>query len=234
MIDRALNLTPCDAELIARKAASYQAAGNLESAGNLLEPLRLQPDEPDIFITQMEQLLYEHRYQPVIAALEMALAKPSPLVGQRIGLYYVVLGLAQERAGNSPAARATYAEGREKLEKLRQRDGDSKELAAGLAFIYAGLRERDSALREVQNFAEQTAKNAVMTNVSQTTLAKVQTQLGETDSALASLSHLLEKPGADWFSRTPLTAVLLRFDPIWDPLRNDPRFQKLAGAPAPK
>jgi serine/threonine-protein kinase len=110
---------------------------------------------------------------------------------------------------------------------MRQRDGDSKEFAAGLAFIYAGLGERDSALREVQNFTERTAKNAVMTNVSQTTLAKVQTQLGETDSALASLSHLLEKPGADWFSRTPLTAGLLGLDPIWDPLRNDPRFEKL-------
>jgi TolB-like protein/Tfp pilus assembly protein PilF len=94
MIDRALNLTPGDPELIARKAASYQAEGNLEAAGNLLEPLPLQPDEPDIFITQMEQLLYKRRYQPIIAALEMALAKPAPLVGQRIGFYYVELGLA--------------------------------------------------------------------------------------------------------------------------------------------
>jgi tetratricopeptide (TPR) repeat protein len=233
MIDRALNLTPGDAELIARKAASYQAEGNLQAAGNLLEPLPLQPDEPDIFITQMEQLLYKRRYQPIIAALETALAKPAPLVGERIGFYYVLLGLAQERAGNSSAARATYAEGREKLEKLRQRDGDSKELAAGLAYMNAGLGERDLALREVQNFAEQTAKNGVMTNVTQTTLAKVQTQLGETDSALVSLPHLLEKPGADWFSRTPLTAGLLRLDPIWDPLRNDPRFEKLASS-APK
>jgi tetratricopeptide (TPR) repeat protein len=233
MIDRALNLAP-DAELIARKAASYQAEGNLEAANNLLEPLPLQPSDKDIFITQMEQLLYQRRYQPAIAALEKALANPPPLLGQNIGFYYVLLGLAQERTGNSPAARATYTEGREKLEKLRQSDGDSKELAAGLAFIYAGLRESDSALREVRNFAEQTAKNFVMTNVSQMTLAKIQTQLGETDSALASLLHLLEKPGADWFSRTPLTAGLLRLDPIWDPLRDDPRFQKLAAAPAPK
>ncbi len=234
MIDRALNLTPDDAELIARKAASYQAEGNLEAANNLLEPLPLQPSDKDILITQMAQLLYQRRYQPAIAALEKALANPPPLLGQNIGFYYVLLALAQERTGNSQAARATYTEGRKKLEKLRQSDGDSKELVEGLAFMYAGLGERASALREVQNLAEQTAKNAVRTNTVQTTLAKVQTQLGETESALASLPHLLGKSGADSFSRTPLTAGLLRLDPIWDPLRGDPRFQKLAASPAPK
>ena len=32
----------------------------------------------------------------------------------------------------------------------------------------------------------------------------------------------------------PLTPALLRLDPMFDPLRNDPRFQKLVASPAPR
>jgi len=46
--------------------------------------------------------------------------------------------------------------------------------------------------------------------------------LGETDAALKSITHLLTIPGGG------LTPAMLRLDPIWKPLRNDPRFQKLA------
>jgi serine/threonine-protein kinase len=54
-------------------------------------------------------------------------------------------------------------------------------------------------------------------------IAIARAHLGETEVALKSVKQLLQTP-AD----TSLTPGLLRLDPLWDPLRNDPRFQELA------
>ena len=59
--------------------------------------------------------------------------------------------------------------------------------------------------------------------------------MGEPDRAVAALQKLLSIPYESQLALTvPLTHALLRLDPMFDPLRNDPRFQKLAASPAPK
>jgi serine/threonine-protein kinase len=66
-------------------------------------------------------------------------------------------------------------------------------------------------------------------------LARVAARMGEPDRAIATLQKLLSIPYEGAFAaNVPLTPALLRLDPMFDPLRNDPRFQKLVASPAPK
>jgi len=58
-------------------------------------------------------------------------------------------------------------------------------------------------------------------------LALIQTVLGENTRAISALTHLLQTPDQSYFYDTPVTPALLRLDPLWDPLRADPAFQKL-------
>ena len=62
----------------------------------------------------------------------------------------------------------------------------------------------------------------------QENLALIRTIVGDNSRAISALTQLLKIPYvSDMYIPTGVTPALLRLDPIWDPLRSDPAFQKL-------
>jgi TolB-like protein/Tfp pilus assembly protein PilF len=235
--DQVLDITPDDVDTLVFKAAIAQAEGDLPRAALLLAPLHPNADDTNALETQVYQGILERRPAPIIPRLKEILAKPDPALGFYNGELRFFLAWAQEVAGDHAAAQESWRQARSELEPFLKEQPENHFLIGDLALSNMGLGDKAAALALAERAmaALPIEKDALFGPAPIEILARVAGQMGEPDRAIAALQKLLSLPYAGPLAlNLPLTPALLRLDPMFDLLRNDPRFQKLAASPAPK
>lgn len=149
------------------------------------------------------------------------------------------VALTQHVAGDTAGAKVPAEQARNTLEHLyRDQSSNSQtrapraraDLALQLSVAYAVMGEKDSAMRTAERaiMLLPRANDAAAGPVYEENMALIETIVGENSPAILAFTQLLQTAYSSWYyGPAPITPALLRLDPIWDPLRADPAFQKL-------
>jgi tetratricopeptide (TPR) repeat protein len=137
------------------------------------------------------------------------------------------VGVVARLKGDETSARAAFMRARAQQEEELRVHPDNAGLLAGLGLIDAGLGRKEEALNEGRRAMElePDAKEEFTESTMYFTIICAWT--GERDLALRQLEAFAKAPGFHTYGN-------LRLSPMWDPLRGDPRFEKIVASLAPK
>jgi serine/threonine-protein kinase len=131
-------------------------------------------------------------------------------------------GLTHLYAGQTELARAAFDSARVFHEAAASRLSDDPGLHWNLGAVYAGLGMKEAAVREGQMAVDlmPISRDAYAAPTYLLGLAQVHSMVGDYEAAIDLLDYLLSIPSS-------VSVPYLRLHPIWDPLRDHPRFQAL-------
>jgi TolB-like protein/Tfp pilus assembly protein PilF len=223
-LDRALEIAPNEEDALAKKAILFQSTARLDEAAKELARIPATSTNEVVRYVRVIQAIYERRFDDGIALTtkQVSEIKPGEPPNTSAKIAMVQLGYLQELAGRPNESRIAFTRAIEAIKPTLDSivPADSVRLTDFLAKAYAGLGEKDQALTQARRAVQQYNSDAIAKPRAEAALAQIQARFGDLDSALAALPHLLEVPAG-------LNPADLRYDPLWDPLRKDPRFQKL-------
>src|SRR3989449_4025626 len=226
-IDRGLNMNPdgvglweTKSKLAIAEKGDFSVAEKAFAAAKSVpmtnqEKLRIAGSRAGVFVL-------ERKYQE---GLREAESLPDDLFHefqQHLSDKYYLIGFARKALQDQAGAQAAFLKAKEILDLQIKQSPDSPDMHIQLAKVLAHLGEKDAALAEAQRATEllPESKDAFGGPEIAAGVAEVYAILGENDRAIEILDGLLSRPSG-------VTVQGLKVNPIWDPLRNDPRFQAL-------
>jgi len=227
ILERALAITPTAFGLIEIKCkVAIEERGDLslgEKFLNNVDASQLSPDiQGQIAAGRVQMFILQRKFGEAVGIANklpdaMLTTHPGSLCGK-----YTALGAAKKAMGDEAGAREALEKAKRFAEDDIKQTPDVASSHAGLAEALAWLGQKDAALAEIKRAQElqPESKDAFEGPQITQTAAEIHAIFGDAANAVALLDGLLQRP-------SPVTVAILKLNPVWDPIRNDPGFQAL-------
>jgi TolB-like protein/Tfp pilus assembly protein PilF len=226
-IDRALALDPTAAgPLEVKSKLAILEKGDFSVAEKAFEAVKSAPMTTEQKLklagSRADVFLLERKYREGLEEAERLPDDQLAAFPKALGYKYYLVGAARESLHDEAGARAAFLKSKDFFEAYAKQSPDDAQIRVQLAKVLAWLGEKQDALAEAQRATEllPESKDAFGGPEIAAGVAEVYTILGDNTRAIEILDGLLSRPSA-------VTVEGLKVNPIWDPLRTDPRFQAL-------